>query len=260
MVGVSETSTETVHGAPVVAPPLTGPALSSQRWTDLTFLHWPVEPELVAPFFPEGARPDVVDGVTYVALVPFVMRGAGPTGHLSVPYFGDFCETNVRLYSVDDEGRHGVVFRSLEGARLATTLLARLGLGLPYTWARMRHRAGHTVDARQEHTYATRRRWPDRGPGGTVSLQVGDVVEPTELETWLTARWGLHTSLLGRTVWIPNSHPAWELHSATLTRLDDSLVAAAGIDVGGADMLRPLFSPGVRTTFGLPTRIATPAG
>lgn len=246
---------ETVRGAPVVAPTLRGPALSAQRWADLTFLHWPIRPELVAPFFPAGSRPDVIDGLTYVALVPFVMRGAGPTGHLPVPYFGDFCETNVRLYSVDDAGRHGVVFRSLESSRLATVLLARYGLGLNYTWARMRHRALEPSGAPLEHTYITRRRWPGRGPGGTVSLQVGDLVVPTELETWLTARWGLHTRLFGRTLWIPNEHPAWKLHEATLTGLDDSLVAASGIDIGGVDMLRPLWSPGVRTTFGMPTRL-----
>ena len=257
---MTDPSPETVHGAPVVAPALNGPALTAQRWEDLTFLHWPVDPAAVAPYFPAGSRPDVVDGVTYVGLIPFVMRGAGPTAHLSVPYFGDFCETNVRLYSIDDEGRHGVVFRSLEGSRLATTLLARLGLGLPYTWARMRHRVGFTADAVTEHTYTTRRRWPGRGPGGTVTVQIGEQVEPTELETWLTARWGLHTDLYGRTVWIPNEHPAWELREATLTQLDDSLVAAAGIELGGASMLRPLFSPGVRTTFGVPQRVGAAAG
>ncbi|MEO6958115.1 MAG: DUF2071 domain-containing protein, partial [Antricoccus sp.] len=58
---------ETVRGAPVVAPTLRGPALSAQRWADLTFLHWPIRPELVAPFFPAGSRPDVIDGFTYVA-------------------------------------------------------------------------------------------------------------------------------------------------------------------------------------------------
>ena len=241
----------TVHGAPVSAPPLRGRfALSAQRWTDLTFLHWAVDPELVAPFFPAGTRPDVVDGVTYVALVPFVMRGAGPGGRLPVPYLGDFCETNVRLYSVDEAGRHGIVFRSLEATRLATVLLARAGLGLNYTWARMRHRV--TGNA---HTYTTRRRWPAAGPAAAVGVEVGERVEPTDLETWLTSRWGLHTARLGRTWWIPNHHRAWELHAATLTRLDDSLVAAAGIDLAGAAMLRPLFSPGVRTTFGLPTRV-----
>ncbi|MGW5448612.1 DUF2071 domain-containing protein [Streptomyces asiaticus] len=42
-----------------------------QRWDELTFLHWPVEPERVAPLLPAGTHPDTLDGVTYVGLVPF---------------------------------------------------------------------------------------------------------------------------------------------------------------------------------------------
>ena len=52
-------------------------------------------------------------------------------------YFGAFQETNVRLYSIDDAGRHGVLFRSLETARLAVVPVVRAALGIPYTWARM---------------------------------------------------------------------------------------------------------------------------
>src|SRR5438067_1050221 len=102
-----------------LAPVLAGPVLTAQHWDNLTFLHWPVEPAAVAHLFPAGTRPDVIDGVTYVALVPFVMGAAGP-GRVPVPYFGRFCETNVRLYSVDDEDRHGIVFVTLEASRLAT--------------------------------------------------------------------------------------------------------------------------------------------
>ncbi|MET3803850.1 uncharacterized protein YqjF (DUF2071 family) [Nakamurella sp. UYEF19] len=232
-----------------VAPPLRGAALSAQRWANLTFLHWPVEPDAVQRFMPAGVRPDVIDGVTYVALVPFQMRGAGPGGRLRVPYFGDFCETNVRLYSVDDEGRSGIVFRTLESDRLSTTLLARWGLGLPYTWSKMR-----AVHAGDLWRYTSARRWPRTGRHplrSELTVRVGDPVEPTPLEVWLTARWGLHTRLAGRTVWIPNEHGAWPLHSADILGLDDDLVAGTGIPVTG-EMLRPLFSPGVRTTFGLP--------
>ena len=85
-----------------------------QSWLDLTFVHWPVRPDDVAHLYPPGTRPDVFDGMTYVGLVPFRMGytkvGTGP----ALPYFGAFAETNVRLYSVDDAGRHGVLFRSLE--------------------------------------------------------------------------------------------------------------------------------------------------
>ena len=54
-------------------------------------------------------------------------------------------------------------------------------------------------------------------------------------------------------LYVPNEHPPWPLHTATLEALDDGLVAAAGLP-GIVD--RPpdsvLWSPGVRTTFGLP--------
>ncbi len=233
-----------------VAPPLAGRVLSAQRWSNLTFLHWPVEPESVREFLPAGVAPDVFDGFTYVGLVPFRMRKAGPGGRLSIPYFGEFCETNVRLYSVDEKGRSGIVFRTLEAERLATVLLARWSLGLPYTWAKMR--ATHVDDLLR---YRTTRRWPRSGgrrPGGQITVRVGGPVEPTPLEVWLTARWGLHTRLAGRTLWVPNEHGPWPLHSAELLGLQDELVSGVGVRIAGG-MLRPLFSPGVRTTFGLPS-------
>ncbi|MDF2824265.1 MAG: hypothetical protein K0R68_1673, partial [Mycobacterium sp.] len=86
-------------GFPVTAPALPTPVWIDQRWTDLTFLHWPVRPEQVAPLFPTGTRPDEVDGLTYVALVPFVMRNSRLAARIPLPYFGTFAETNVRLYS-----------------------------------------------------------------------------------------------------------------------------------------------------------------
>jgi uncharacterized protein YqjF (DUF2071 family) len=228
---------------------LRGRSLSAQRWLDLTLLHWPVEPESISRFFPPGVRPDVIDGRSYVGLVPFVMRSAGPGARLPVPYFGDFCETNVRLYSVDDQDRHGIVFRTLDASRLATVLLARWTLGLPYAWSSMS--AGAAGDVR---TYRSRRRWPAAAPRCEVALRVGAPVTPSPLEVWLTARWGLHTAVAGRTIWVPNEHPSWPLHEAELLHLDDELVAACGVEVTG-ELLRPLWSPGVRTTFGLPSAV-----
>ena len=77
---------------------------------------------------------------------------------LPLPYFGTFLETNIRLYSIDDAGRHGVLFRSLETARLAVVPVIRIGLGVPYTWAKMRmNRSGDQI------SYDSVRRWPRRG-------------------------------------------------------------------------------------------------
>jgi uncharacterized protein YqjF (DUF2071 family) len=118
--------------------------------------------------------------------------------------------------------------------------------GVPYVWSRMAYR--RNADRVE---YRASRRWPGAGPSCRAVLQIGGRVRPTDLEVWLTARWGLHTRLAGRTWWVPNEHGAWPLFDARLLSLDDEFVSAAGVPTAG-DMLRPLFSPGVRTRFGLP--------
>src|SRR3954454_9636583 len=128
---------------------MTGPVMMNQGWRDLTFLHWAVEPGLVAHRMPPGVRPDTLDGATYVGLIPFLMVGAGIGRVSAVPWLGSFLETNVRLYSVDETGRRGIVFLSLDTDRAAVVAGARAGFGLPYRWARMHH----TVDG-DVHTYA----------------------------------------------------------------------------------------------------------
>jgi uncharacterized protein YqjF (DUF2071 family) len=235
---------------PVDPPPLAGPVYFDQCWTDLTFVHWPVNPASVAHLYPPGARPDVyADGLTYVALVPFAMSRTVIGGSVPLPYFGRFLETNIRLYSVDDAGRHGVLFRSLETARLVVVPTIRIGMGIPYTWARMRMtRSGDRI------TYDSVRRWPRRGLRSRLSIDVGAAVEPTPLEVWLTARWGAHTRMAGRTWWVPNTHVGWPLQAAEVVDLSDELLGASGVTAAGAP-LRALYSAGVRTQFGRPVAL-----
>ncbi|GIG59235.1 hypothetical protein Lfu02_36070 [Longispora fulva] len=228
--------------------PLRGTILA-QGWRDLTMLHWPVDPAAVAPLLPRGTVPDTLDGVTYVGLVPFRMVGVSLGPWPPVPYLGTFAETNVRLYSVDAAGRRGVVFRSLEAARLVPVLAARWVFRLPYMWAAMRiRRDGDTV------AYETRRRWPGPvGVGGRVVVRIGDrMAGPSPVEEFLTARWGLHVDWHGRTAYLPNAHEEWPLHRAELVELSDGLVAAAGLPGVAGPPVSVLWSPGVRARFGRP--------
>jgi uncharacterized protein YqjF (DUF2071 family) len=219
----------------------------TQGWRDVTFLHWSVDPALVAPLLPAGVRPDELDGATHVGLIPFRMRRIGLLGAPGLPYLGSFAETNVRLYSVDDRGRRGVVFRSLEADRLLPVLAARWVARLPYQWSRMRvERNGDLC------TYRSSRRWPGpRGAGGAISVRVGaPPASPDPLAGFLTSRWGLHQAIGGRLVYWPNEHPVWPLHAAELVRLDDDLVATAGLPAVDGPPQSVLFSPGVDVRFG----------
>lgn len=220
-----------------------------QRWHDLAFLHWSADPALIAPLLPAGTAPDTLDGVTYVGLIGFRMVGLGFLSGPGVPYLGTFCETNVRLYSVDRHGRRAVVFLSLEAERLLPVLTARATLRLPYMWSRMRlTRTGDVL------TYSSRRRWPSPRPATTAfSVRVGpEITDPTPVEHFLTARWALHTRAWGRTLHLPNDHPRWPLHRADLLTLDDTLIPATGLPAVTRPPDSVLYSPGVPVVFGAP--------
>jgi uncharacterized protein len=223
-----------------------------QSWRDLAFLHWAVDPATVAPLLPAGTVPDTLDGVTYAGLIGFRMAGLGLLRGPGIPYLGTFCETNVRLYSVDGQGRRAVVFLSLEAARLVPVLVAQATLRLPYKWARMRLvKDGDLV------RYSSRRRLSRPLPAvNHMAVRVGaPLTEPTALEHFVTARWGLHTRAWGRTVHLPNEHPRWPLHRATLEHLDDSLLTAAGLPAPSTPPASVLYSPGVPVVFGGPDTI-----
>lgn len=221
----------------------------TQWWRDLAFVHWAVEPRRVAPLLPKGVAPDTLHGATYVGLIAFRMDRVGWFRLPGVPYFGTFPETNVRLYSVDAQGRRGVVFRSLDAARLLPVLIARAGVRLPYQWARMAIRARDDVIG-----YASSRRWPGpRGAYSRIAVRIGErVEEPSELEHFLTARWGMHTAVRGRVAFLPNVHPRWPLHRASLLRCEENLVAAAGLPGPLGEPVSVLYSPGVPVRFGRP--------
>lgn len=235
-----------VEGLTATTPRPVGRAVFTQAWRNVTFVHWAIEPSLIAPLLPPGVYPDTLDGASQVGLVAFHMEriGIGPTPGL--PYFGTFPETNVRVYTVDDLGQRGVLFLSLDATRLAPVVVAR-ALGVPYCWSRMR--IGGT---KPSHAYACRRRWP--GPHGVtsrLSVDAGERIDaPSELERFVTARWGLHLPSRRGTAYWPNEHEEWPLHRANLTVLDDGLLDVFGLVRPGAAPSSVLWSPGVRVRFG----------
>ncbi len=222
--------------------------LLTMHWLDLAFLHWPVDPAAAAAHMPPGVRPDTFGGVTYVGLVAFRMHGVGLLGLPGLPYLGSFPETNVRLYSVGPDGRRGVVFCSLDAARLLPTMVGRAGVRLPYLWAGARVRRTGDVIA-----YASQRRWPRAGARLRLRLRIGErLAEPSPLEQFLTARWGLHARWYGRTIYLPNEHPRWEIHHAEVLALEENLVAAAGLPAPAGAPVSVLYAPGVPARAGLP--------
>ena len=237
------------------APPLPGRAVIRQRWSDFVFLHWRVAPEAVAPFLPPGTRPDVDEhGDAWVGLIPFVLSDHAFLPLPPVPGLGTFIEINVRTYSIDDAGRRGVVFRSLDAEQLPSVLAARALFGLPYEWM---HAGKRQVDDTLE--YRACRRTGSR-PTTRIHARPGSTLVDTPLSRFLTARWGFHERHLGRTIYARNTHEPWPLVDAELLHLDDELLAAAGFPDLAARapdsvLATPLRHPGVMTEFATARRL-----
>lgn len=241
---------ETRGGLPPVHPPRVSgaAALVQQRWRDVVFVHWAVGPEAVAGLLPPGTRPDVLDGRTYVGLVAF--RVAAPRLFGAVPT-GGFNEANVRLYSVDGRGNRGVVFLSMDADALPSVLAARALAGVPYIWSDVSLRTKPAGTAG-----AVRRRLPGPPAAGRWHVAVGDPIpEPTDLERFLTARWGLHTTHLGASRWLPVSHPPWPLFRAELRFYEGDLLTAAGVESGRTPPASVLWSPGTEAVFHPPRHV-----
>lgn len=114
-----------------------GPPSLLQRWEDLLFLHWEIEPGEVASRLPRGLEPDTFEGRAHVGLVAFSMRDVRPRGWPAVPWLSDFLELNVRLYVRGPGGRPGVHFLSLDCDRWPAVAIARARYHLPYRHAEM---------------------------------------------------------------------------------------------------------------------------
>lgn len=133
-----------------------GIAVMRQRWAGLLFLHWPVDPALIAERLPAGLHVDTFDGHAWLGVVPFFMQRVRPSGLPPVPWLSWFMELNVRTYVHDDHGNAGVWFFSLDCSQPLAVEIARRTFHLPYEHAVMRNDS-----AENRIHYHCRRKSPD---------------------------------------------------------------------------------------------------
>ena len=114
-----------------------GRPVMRQRWSDLLFLHWPVDPDVIRLHLPSGLHVDLFDGQAWIGVVPFAMERVHPVGLPPLPWVSWFLELNVRTYVHDDSGRPGVWFFSLDCSQPIAVEIARRFFHLPYQHARM---------------------------------------------------------------------------------------------------------------------------
>lgn len=165
-----------------------GRVVGYQRWTDLLFAHWEVDPALVQTTLPPGLFADMFHGRAFVGIVPFFMERVRPAWLPSFPWISWFMELNVRTYVHDENGEPGVWFHSLDCNQPVAVALARRVFHLPYFHARMTaRRPGDRI------TYQCARRCGDAAESRFEWSRAhhGTVAQPGSLDFFLTERYRL---------------------------------------------------------------------
>ncbi|MGL5017061.1 MAG: YqjF family protein [Luteolibacter sp.] len=162
-----------------------------QRWAGLLFLHWAVDPALIAGRLPLGLSVDTFDGKAWLGVVPFYMERVRPVGLPPVPLLSWFHELNVRTYVHDAEGNPGVWFFSLDCNQPVAVEIARRGFHLPYE-----HAAMTSVKSGNRIQYTSRRKSPDARDADYdyETPVVTQAAAPGTLEWFLAERYLLFSS------------------------------------------------------------------
>jgi uncharacterized protein YqjF (DUF2071 family) len=199
------------------------PWILAMQWHDLLFMHWPVDPDLLLPRIPPGLTLETFEGMAWIGVVPFYMRGVRARLVPPLPRLSTLAELNVRTY-VSRGGKPGVLFFSLDAENPLAVRGARLAYRLPYYDARMsvrwRDGAVHYRSARTHRLAppaALRcRYWPT---GAARHAPAGS------LDAWLTERYCLYTADWRGAVWRSDiHHPPWLLEPAEVEIEENSMV------------------------------------
>lgn len=200
-----------------------------QRWHDLLFAHWPIEPERMRALVPEALELDLFDGQAWLAVVPFRMSAIRLRGLPPVPGTSAFPELNVRTY-VQAGGRRGVYFFSLDAANSLAVLVARTWFHLPYFNARMR-----VTDEADTLRYDSDRVHAG-APAAVLKVEyapTGDVFRsaPGSLEEFLTERYCMFMTKAGTVQRGDIEHERWPLRHATARFERNTMAAASGFEL-----------------------------
>jgi uncharacterized protein len=223
-----------------------------QGWNRITFLHWSYDPRTIGRLLPRGLRVDEFEDRAWVGITPFLLEDVTVPGIPPPPWLSRSPETNVRTYVRGQDGRRGIWFFSLDIARLPAMIIARTAFRLPYMWSKL---SATATSGRMR--YRGERRLGGRSASYDIEVEPTRRLEEDDVsafDNFLTARWVLFTFYGRHPASVSVEHPPWSLWRATPVRVDQGLLAAAGVPPPRDDPVLH-FSPGVSTRIGVPRLI-----
>jgi len=205
------------------------PWVMTQRWNDLLFLHYEIEPDELRALVPEVLTLDTYGQRAWVSITPFWMNHLRPPGIPSLPWISHFSEINVRTY-VTYGGKPGVFFFSLDASHLSAVWGGRIFYRLPYWHASMKAKGSGSARV----AYRTKR---SHGPKPAELRASYGPVAPSfharsqSVEHFLTERYCLYSVNRKRLYRADIHHLPWDLQPASVELELNTMAQTAGIEL-----------------------------
>lgn len=228
------------------------PWIMSQVWRHVTFLHWAVEPSIIARFIPQDLMLDKYQGKAWISYSCLNIYHAKLRFVPPVPGMLSFNQINIRTYVRSAEGKPGVYFLKIGATNRFVTFGCSTFMHLPFV-----HCSSHlTTAAPAAHQEYGTVRLSYAFPAQEVLCCEATPVSPPyrahadPLTTWLTERYSMYTDALHpfplREQTMPTTsrvligeitHSPWMLQNAEITLEANSLLAPYGLDLPMAPTL-----------------------
>lgn len=188
----------------------------AQRWSDLVFLNYSIDPLDLQKRLPLGMQLDTFDGKAFLSIVPFMMSGVRFPFTPRLP-FSSLLELNIRTY-VTVNGVPGIYFFTLDTDHRLAALIARFFFHLPY-----RHQKLEACFRENSYFFKS----PE------IELK-GIIKEPMVKDSfaqWITERYSLFTNKGERTLYRGVAmHQPWQLAQFDIEVLKQSFLKNFNFD------------------------------
>lgn len=176
----------------------------SQRWSDVLFLHFEVDPKELQEKVPYPI--DLFEGKAVVSIVPFQMGRIRFPFLPALPGLSHLLELNLRTYVRVDE-KPMVYFFTLDANHFLGVFIARNFFRLPYRQRSMMLKKNTSYNFESESL--------------RVKAKIENDSAVSKFDTWATERYALITKFAGRDLLGVVEHKTWILNRANILDLKD---------------------------------------
>ena len=205
--------------------------LMKQTWSDLLFLHWPIECSSIRNHIPDHLEIDTYDGSAWIGIIPFRMSNLRLSFTFPLPYLSNFNEINLRTYVIDKYNRKGVWFFSLDTQNYIANAIANKFFDLNYRYGVTSFTSSNnnfnklTLEISNANYKVQNFIWESNHD------QSEFLAHPNSLEYFLTERYNLYTyNKINKNIYMGSiKHNPYKLYVPRLRSYDTDIFSSNGL-------------------------------